>query len=152
LPDSGSIVNTVKTSFKPQSPESEFQIPVLEFLENNLGDRVSENQFKNEILRPLNLESLGDTLVSELSGGDLQKVYIAKTLGKEADVYILDEPSAYLDADQRMVVARMIKRFAENNKNAVMIVDHDIYFIDLISTSLIVSRERVANTESRTVR
>lgn len=138
LPDSGSIVNSVKTSFKPQSPESDFQIPMLEFLENNLGDRVSENQFKNEVLRPLNLESLGDTLVSELSGGDLQKVYIAKTLGKEADVYILDEPSAYLDADQRMIVARMIKRFAENNKNAVMIVDHDIYFIDLISTSLIV--------------
>jgi ATP-binding cassette subfamily E protein 1 len=138
LPDSGSIVNSVKTSFKPQSPESDFQIPVLEFLENNLGDRVSENQFKNEVLRPLNLESLGDTIVSELSGGDLQKVYIAKTLGKEADVYILDEPSAYLDADQRMIVARMIKRFAENNKNAVMIVDHDIYFIDLISTSLIV--------------
>ncbi len=137
-PDSGSISNSVKTSFKPQSPESDFGIPVLEFLEKSLGDRVAENQFKNDIMRPLNLESLGDTNVSELSGGDLQKVYIAKTLGKEADVYILDEPSAYLDADQRMIVARMIKRFAENNKNAVMVVDHDIYFIDLISTSLIV--------------
>jgi ATP-binding cassette subfamily E protein 1 len=137
-PDSGTISNSVKTSFKPQSPESEFEIPVLEFLEKSLGDRVSENQFKNDIMRPLNLESIGDTNVSELSGGDLQKVYIAKTLGKEADVYILDEPSAYLDADQRMIVARMIKRFAENNKNAVMVVDHDIYFIDLISTSLIV--------------
>jgi ATP-binding cassette subfamily E protein 1 len=137
-PDSGVITNRVKTSFKPQSPESDFQIPVLEFLEKSLGDRVSENQFKNDVIRPLNLENIGDTNVSELSGGDLQKVYIAKTLGKQADVYILDEPSAYLDADQRMIVARMIKRFAENNKNAVMVVDHDIYFIDLISTSLIV--------------
>jgi ATP-binding cassette subfamily E protein 1 len=138
LPDSGSITSSVKTSFKPQSPESDFQIPVLEFLEKSLGDRVSENQFRNDILKPLNLESIGDNSVSELSGGDLQKVYIAKTLGKEADVYILDEPSAYLDADQRMIVARMIKRFAENNKNSVLVVDHDIYFIDLISTSLIV--------------
>lgn len=137
-PDNGTITNSVKTSFKPQSPESDFQMPVLEFLETSLGDRVSENQFKNDVLRPLNLESIGDTQVSELSGGDLQKVYIAKTLGKQADVYMLDEPSAYLDADQRMIVARMIKRFAENNKNAVMVVDHDIYFIDLISTSLIV--------------
>lgn len=137
-PDGGSISNSVKTSFKPQSPEADFHIPVLEFLEGSLGDRVSENQFKNDIMRPLNLESIGDTMVSELSGGDLQKVYIAKTLGKESDVYILDEPSAYLDADQRMIVARMIKRFAENNKNAVLVVDHDIYFIDLISTSLIV--------------
>ncbi len=137
-PDNGAITNSVKTSFKPQNPESDFQMPVLEFLETSLGDRVSENQFKNDVLRPLNLESIGDTQVSELSGGDLQKVYIAKTLGKQADVYMLDEPSAYLDADQRMIVARMIKRFAENNKNAVMVVDHDIYFIDLISTSLIV--------------
>lgn len=137
-PDSGTITNSVKTSYKPQSPESDFQIPVLEFLEKSLGDRVSENQFKNDVMRPLNLESIGDTNVSELSGGDLQKVYIARTLGKQTDVYILDEPSAYLDADQRMIVARMIKRFAENNKNAVMVVDHDIYFIDLISTSLIV--------------
>ncbi|MEM0134788.1 MAG: ATP-binding cassette domain-containing protein, partial [Thermoplasmatales archaeon] len=137
-PSSGSITNSVKTSFKPQSPESDYNVPVLEFLEMNLGDRVSDNQFKNDIMHPLNLESIGDTQVSELSGGDLQKVYIAKTLGKEADVYILDEPSAYLDADQRMIIARMIKRFAENNKNAVMVVDHDIYFIDLISTSLIV--------------
>jgi ATP-binding cassette subfamily E protein 1 len=137
-PDSGSITNSVRTSFKPQSPESDFPLPVLEFLEKSLGDRVSENQFRNDILKPLNLESIGDNSVSELSGGDLQKVYIAKTLGKEADVYILDEPSAYLDADQRMIVARMIKRFAENNKNAVLVVDHDIYFVDLISTSLIV--------------
>ena len=137
-PDSGTISNTVRTSFKPQSPQSDFQIPVLEFLEKGLGDKVADNQFRNDIMRPLNIEGIGDTLVSELSGGDLQKVYIAKTLGKQSDVYILDEPSAYLDADQRMIVARMIKRFAENNKNAVMVVDHDIYFIDLISTSLIV--------------
>ncbi len=137
-PDSGTLSNTVKTSFKPQSPESEFHMPVLEFLEKSLGDRVSENQFRNDIMKPLNLDGIGDTQISDLSGGDLQKVYIARTLGKDADVYVLDEPSAYLDADQRMIVARMIKRFAENNKNAVMVVDHDIYFIDLISTSLIV--------------
>ncbi len=137
-PDEGRVNNIVKTSYKPQNPESDFKIPVLEFLERSLGDRVSENQFKNEILKPLNLESIGDTQVSELSGGDLQKVYIAKTLGKEVDIYLLDEPSAYLDADQRMIVARMLKRFAENNKNAILVVDHDIYFIDIISTSLIV--------------
>lgn len=138
FPDMGKLNNVVKTSYKPQNPESDFKVPVLEFLEQSFGDRVSENQFKNDILKPLNLEGIGDTQVSELSGGDLQKVYIARTLGKDADVYILDEPSAYLDADQRMIVARMLKRFAENNKNAVLVVDHDVYFIDIISTSLIV--------------
>ncbi|MEM0138120.1 MAG: ribosome biogenesis/translation initiation ATPase RLI [Thermoplasmatales archaeon] len=137
-PDSGEISGAVKTSFKPQSPESNFNVTVYEFLQKSLGDRVSDLQFKNEILKPLSIEGIGDSIVSELSGGDLQKVYIAKTMGSESDVYVLDEPSAYLDADQRMIVARMIKRFAENNKSSVMVVDHDIYFIDLISTSLIV--------------
>lgn len=138
MPDSGKILELIRTSFKPQSPESEFNIPVLEFLENDLGDRVSENQFKNDILKPLNIEGIGDTNVSDLAGGDLQKIYIAKTLGRDVDLYILDEPSAYLDADQRMIVARMLKRFAENNKKTILVVDHDIYFIDIISTSLIV--------------
>ncbi|MGC8645392.1 MAG: ribosome biogenesis/translation initiation ATPase RLI [Thermoplasmata archaeon] len=137
-PESGQISRTVKTSFKPQSPESDFQVTVYEFLQKSLGDRASDVQFRNEIMKPLSIEGIGDSYVSDLSGGDLQKVYIAKTLGAEADVYILDEPSAYLDADQRMIVARMIKRFAENNKSSVMVVDHDIYFIDLISTSLMV--------------
>jgi len=111
---------------------------VYEFLQKSLGDRASDMQFRNEIMKPLSIEGIGDSYISELPGGDLQKVYIARTLGAEADVYILDEPSAYLDADQRMIVARMIKRFAENNKSSVMVVDHDIYFIDLISTSLMV--------------
>jgi ATP-binding cassette subfamily E protein 1 len=137
-PDSGEVIGSVRTSYKPQSPDSGFQVSVLEFLESNLGDRASENHFRNDILKPLNIEGIGDTAVSDLSGGDLQKTYIAKTLGKDADLYILDEPSAYLDADQRMVVARMLKRFAENNKKTILVVDHDIYFIDIISTSLIV--------------
>lgn len=137
-PESGAISRTVKTSFKPQSPESDFQMTVYEFLQKSLGDRASDMQFRNEIMKPLSIEGIGDSYISELPGGDLQKVYIARTLGAEADVYILDEPSAYLDADQRMIVARMIKRFAENNKSSVMVVDHDIYFIDLISTSLMV--------------
>lgn len=138
LPDSGTIDNSLKTSFKPQSPSSDFDIPVLEFLRSNMGERVVDNQFKNDILRPLNIESIGDTNITDLSGGDLQKIYIANTLGKEADLYILDEPSAYLDADQRMVVARMLKRFAENNKKSILVVDHDVYFIDIISSSLMV--------------
>ena len=137
-PDEGSISNSVKTSYKPQSPDSDFNVPVLEFLEETLGDRVSESSFKNEVMKPLNIESIGETQVSDLSGGDLQKVYIARTLGKDANLYVLDEPSAYLDADQRMIVARMLKRFAENSMNTVLVVDHDIYFIDLISTSLMV--------------
>ncbi len=137
-PESGGLSASLKTSYKPQSPPSEYNETVLEFLEREIGDRAGENDFKNEILRPLSLDTISENIVSELSGGDLQKVHIAKTLGKIADLYVLDEPSAYLDSDQRMIVARMLKRFTENNKKTALVVDHDIYFIDLIATSLMV--------------
>ena len=73
-----------------------------------------------------------------LSGGELQRVAVAECLLKEADLYLLDEPSAYLDANQRMVTAKTIRRFMENRGKSALIVDHDIYFIDIVSDSLLV--------------
>jgi ATP-binding cassette subfamily E protein 1 len=48
--------------------------------------------------------------VQNLSGGELQRVAITLCLGKPADVYLIDEPSAYLDSEQRLHAARVIKR------------------------------------------
>ena len=74
----------------------------------------------------------------KLSGGELQAVSIAICLGKEADLYLLDEPSAHLDANARMEAAKAIRRTMESNEKAAMVIDHDIYFIDIVSDSLLV--------------
>ena len=52
--------------------------------------------------------------VQNLSGGELQRVALALCLGKPADVYLIDEPSAYLDSEQRLVAAKVIKRYEED--------------------------------------
>lgn len=49
------------------------------------------------------------------------------------DLYILDEPSAHLDVEQRVKVTRMIKHHAEGREAGIMVIDHDIYLIDMIS-------------------
>lgn len=49
--------------------------------------------------------------VQNLSGGELQRVALALCLGKPADVYLIDEPSAYLDSEQRLHAAKVIKRY-----------------------------------------
>ena len=49
--------------------------------------------------------------VQNLSGGELQRVALALCLGKPADVYLIDEPSAYLDSEQRLMAARVVKRW-----------------------------------------
>ncbi len=134
-PDKGSF-DKVNVSYKPQylneaiiNREDEL---VMVFLKDAVKHRNAE------IVRPLNLQPLFTKKLGELSGGELQQVLIARTLGQDADLYLLDEPSAYLDADKRMEVAKIIRTFAENNKKTILIVDHDLLFIDTISEALIV--------------
>jgi ABC-type Mn2+/Zn2+ transport system ATPase subunit len=50
--------------------------------------------------------------VLELSGGELQKVALCLALGKQADVYLIDEPSSFLDSEQRLLAAKVIKRYS----------------------------------------
>ncbi len=68
----------------------------------------------------------------------MQLVAIAIALGRNADVFLLDEPSAYLDSARRISVAKVIRRFMEKTKKTALVVDHDVYFIDLVSDSLMV--------------
>ncbi len=97
-----------------------------------------KSHYKTGVLEPLELEGLLDHNTEELSGGELQRVAIAECLSRETDVYFLDEPSAYLDVEQRLVVAKMIRRKMENEKKSAMIIDHDITFIDYVSDKLMV--------------
>lgn len=64
--------------------------------------------------------------MNELSGGELQRIRIALCLAKPAQVYILDEPSANLDIEKRLVVTRVVKRFILNNNKCAFIVEHDM--------------------------
>ena len=100
-----------------------------------IKDTYLHPQFSSDVVRPLRIEELLDQEVSNLSGGELQRVAIVLALGKPADVYLIDEPSAYLDSEQRILIARIIKRFIMNSKKSAFIVEHDFimasYLADL---------------------
>lgn len=67
-------------------------------------------QFITDVMKPMKIEEIMDQEVQNLSGGELQRVALVLCLGKPADVYLVDEPSAYLDSEQRLVAAKVIKR------------------------------------------
>lgn len=67
-------------------------------------------QFITDVMKPMKIEEIMDQEVQNLSGGELQRVALVLCLGKPADVYLIDEPSAYLDSEQRLVAAKVIKR------------------------------------------
>ena len=73
-----------------------------------------------------------------LSGGELQKVAVASCLIRKADIYALDEPSAFLDAEDRIALAKFIQRFVRANDKSAIIIDHDVQLIDLMADSLII--------------
>ncbi|MBN1786088.1 MAG: ribosome biogenesis/translation initiation ATPase RLI, partial [Candidatus Methanofastidiosa archaeon] len=72
------------------------------------------------------------------SGGELQRTAIATCLSKNADLYLLDEPSAYLDVEQRLATAKVIRRRMEKGDTAAIIVEHDLVTTDYVSDRTIV--------------
>ncbi|AGK60925.1 putative ATPase, RNase L inhibitor (RLI)-like protein [Archaeoglobus sulfaticallidus PM70-1] len=127
----------LKTSYKPQYIKTESDMTVASFL-TKINPMVNTSYYKTEFLKPLRIEELMDRNLKDLSGGELQRVAIVACLLRDADLYLLDEPSAHLDVEQRTETARIIRRFALNTKKSIFVVDHDIYLIDMISDRLIV--------------
>ena len=121
----------LRVSYKPQYLESSDDL-VITALQRAI------QKFDIQIIRPLNLKDLYTRKLNELSGGELQKVAIAQCLSQDADIILMDEPSAYLDIEQRLIVAKVIRDFMFTTGKSAMIVDHDLLFIDSIADKLIV--------------
>ncbi|MFH0867874.1 MAG: ribosome biogenesis/translation initiation ATPase RLI [Candidatus Woesearchaeota archaeon] len=129
--DKGNLNENVKVSYKPQYLESNDEIVMVA-----LKDAISK--YTNQIINPLNIKPLFEKKLNELSGGELQKVAIAYCLGKDADLYLLDEPSAYLDVEQRLIVSKVIRDFMELQNKSALVIDHDLLFLDYLSDKLMV--------------
>jgi len=130
--DSGEIIGKVKISYKSQYPRTDFDGTVRDLLAS-VSKNILSSSYKSEILKPLELERLMRRKVNKLSGGELQRVAIAVAMSKECDVYLLDEPSAFLDVEQRLSLANMIRRTVEKRECSAMIVDHDLLFLSQIA-------------------
>lgn len=130
-PDKGEINEQIRVSYKPQYLNSESE----ELVVNVLKDA---QKYQNQIIKPLNLEALYMKQINQLSGGQLQRVSIAYCLCQNADLFLLDEPSAYLDVEQRLRISKVIRDFMEERNKSCLVVDHDLLFMDFISQRLLV--------------
>ncbi|MDI9616252.1 MAG: ribosome biogenesis/translation initiation ATPase RLI [Methanothrix sp.] len=136
-PTKGSIDAKLRISYKPQYLKAESDVTVEALLRGITHD-FDSSYYQSEFVKPMGLERLLDQRLTELSGGELQRVAIIACLSMDADLYLLDEPSAHLDVEQRMMAAKVMRRFAESTERSVVVVDHDIYLIDMLSERLIV--------------
>jgi len=139
-PDEGEAVKEeeITVSYKPQYISAEYEGTVEELLRGIAKKEFTSSWYETEIIQPLTLKPLMERNLSELSGGELQRVAIAACLSREAQLYLLDEPSAYLDIEERLAMARTIRRIVENRNAAAFVVEHDIVAQDFIADRLMV--------------
>jgi len=136
--DDGKKFGELEVSYKPQYISAEYEGTVQELLMNVAKENFSSSWYKTEILQPLKIHMLLDRNVTELSGGELQKVAIAACLSRKAELYLLDEPSAYLDVEERLNMARAVRRVVETHNVTAFVVEHDVVAQDFIADRLMV--------------
>ncbi|KAL1204920.1 ABC transporter E family member 1 [Cardamine amara subsp. amara] len=125
-------------SYKPQGNDSKRVCTVRQLLHEKIRDAYTHPQFVSDVIRPLQIEQLMDQAVCELSGGEKQRVAITLCLGKPADIYLIDEPSAHLDSEQRITASKVIKRFILHAKKTAFIVEHDFIMATYLADKVIV--------------
>ena len=100
-------IPALSVSYKPQTISPKFQGSVEDLFQTKIRAAFIHPQFQTDVLKPMNLDGIMDQPLSVLSGGELQRVALVLALGKPANIYLIDEPSAYLDSEQRIVCARV---------------------------------------------
>merc|ERR1712176_1130653 len=103
-----------------------------------IRDAFMHPQFQIDVTKPMLIDQIADHQVETLSGGELQRVAITLALGKPVDIYLIDEPSAYLDVEQRVVTARVLKRFIIHARKTAFIVEHDFIMATYLADRVIV--------------
>uniref|UniRef100_A0A8H7NA62 Translation initiation factor RLI1 n=1 Tax=Bionectria ochroleuca TaxID=29856 RepID=A0A8H7NA62_BIOOC len=137
-PDSKASVPDMRISMKPQTITPKFEGTVRQLFFKKIKQAFLSPQFQTDVVKPLKLDDFIDQEVKNLSGGELQRVAIVLSLGMPADIYLIDEPSAYLDSEQRIIAARVIKRFIMHSKRTAFIVEHDFIMATYLADRVIV--------------
>ena len=136
-PTSGTVDVSVKVAYKPQYLSAESETDVISYF-RGINKNVDTGLTQSQLITPLNLSKLFEKSLKTLSGGELQKVAIVGTLLQDAMIYAFDEPSAFIDVEDRIVLAKAIQRFVRSMGKTALVIDHDIQLVDIVSDTLMI--------------
>ncbi|KAG6429983.1 hypothetical protein SASPL_108042 [Salvia splendens] len=127
-------------SYKPQriGIKLEFECSVKMLLHAKIPDSISNAEFLSNVFEPLSIQKLTDKELGDLSGGEMQVVALTLCLGMPADIYLIDEPSTYLDSEHCIVASNVIKKFIRDGKKTAFVVEHDFTMSTYLADRVIV--------------
>lgn len=131
----------------PQNTRDVFPFSVLETVlmgrKPHIAWDVGEEDFRvvGQIMKFLEIENLAERPLDELSGGQKQKVFVARALAQQPDVFLFDEPTSNLDVRHQLEVFSIIKRLAATEGRTVIVVVHDLNLAARFSDTLIMLKQ-----------
>ncbi len=129
-----------KISYVSQEPIFTFPLTVLELV--SLGRYVHSNRFKQrpedgqaveDALRQTDSFNLRERKLTTLSGGERQKVLIARTLAQTSHLLLMDEPTVHLDIYFQLQILNSLKELCREKKSTIVAVLHDLNLISLFA-------------------
>jgi ATP-binding cassette, sub-family E, member 1 len=136
-PTTGHVNALSKVAYKPQYLSADSESDVISFF-RSINKNVDSGLFQTQLITPLSLNKLFEKQLKNLSGGELQKVAIVGTLLQDAQIFAFDEPSAFIDVEDRIVLAKAIQRFVRSMGKTALVIDHDIQLVDIVADSLMI--------------
>jgi ATP-binding cassette, sub-family E, member 1 len=136
-PSGGSVDLSAKVAYKPQYLSADSELDVLGYL-RGINKSIDTGLIQSQLVTPLRLNKLFEKSIKNLSGGELQKVAIVATLLQDAMIYAFDEPSAFIDVEDRIILAKAIQRFVRSMGKTAVVIDHDIQLIDIVADTLMI--------------
>ncbi len=91
----------------------------------------------NEALENVGMLHLKDSLITELSGGQLQRVYLARAFAQNPEVILLDEPTNHLDLRSQIEILAYLKEWAKKENKIVIAVLHDLNLVQAFGENVL---------------
>ncbi len=138
-----------KISVLSQSNQSVFPFTVFEIVMMgrspyfNIWGFENKNDIEivNNALDLVDLTNLKDKGINEISGGELQRVFLARALAQQTEVIILDEPNAHLDFKHQISILNLIRNLNKEKKITIIAVLHDINIASFYSDSIVFMKD-----------
>jgi iron complex transport system ATP-binding protein len=90
---------------------------------------AEDREIIEDILKKLEIWDIRNRMIDELSGGQLQRVFLAKTLAQTPDIILLDEPTNHLDLKNQVELMRYLKQWVRENNKTLIGVFHDLNLV-----------------------
>jgi len=90
------------------------------------GEKQKDFEAVHRMLKDLDLEHMADRSITRVSGGEYQKVVIARALAQEPDVLLMDEPTLHLDVSHQLELLELVTKLKKENGLTVVMASHDI--------------------------